>query len=119
MTYKHGLIDIGSNTIRLVIYEYKKGRGFKQIENVKVAARIRNYLDKEGKSMMADGGSMVIETTEGSKWVGPGHCAVVRDGETDYLIFHAYDGESERFRSELKISTIVWENGWPRVATLP
>lgn len=48
MTYKHGLIDIGSNTIRLVIYEYKKGRGFKQIENVKVAARIRNYLDKEG-----------------------------------------------------------------------
>lgn len=48
MTYKHGLIDIGSNTIRLVIYEYKKGRGFKQIENVKVAARLRNYLSKEG-----------------------------------------------------------------------
>ncbi|MCA9734264.1 family 43 glycosylhydrolase [candidate division KSB1 bacterium] len=97
-------------------------RGKNSTYNVRVG-RSKNvngpYIDKDGKNMMDGGGTVVITTTEGSRWVGPGHCAVVRDGNTDYLVFHAYDGESERFRSELKISTIAWEGGWPRAATLP
>jgi arabinan endo-1,5-alpha-L-arabinosidase len=76
------------------------------------------YVDKEGKPMIEGGGTSLLAASEGARWVGPGHCAVVRDGDTDYLIFHAYDSESERSRSELKISTIVWEDGWPRVAAL-
>lgn len=77
------------------------------------------YVDKEGKPMMEGGGSLVLAASEGGYWVGPGHCAVVKDVTGDYLIFHAYDSQSERSRSELKISTIMWEDDWPRVAPLP
>lgn len=77
------------------------------------------YVDKEGKLMTEGGGMLLLDTTEGSRWVGPGHCAVLQDVSGDYLVFHAYDSQSQQSRSELKISTIVWENGWPRVGVLP
>ncbi|MDC2864889.1 MULTISPECIES: Ppx/GppA family phosphatase [unclassified Bacillus (in: firmicutes)] len=41
---QYGIIDIGSNTMRLVIYEKQSGGFYKEIENTKVAARLRNYL---------------------------------------------------------------------------
>ena len=34
----------------------------------------------------------------------------------DLLVFHAYDGTTGR--PALQISTIVWEEGWPRVGEL-
>nr|WP_309101742.1 Ppx/GppA family phosphatase [Fredinandcohnia onubensis] len=49
MSEKIGVIDIGSNTIRLVIYELSQtGKVFKVIENIKVAARLRSYIDHKG-----------------------------------------------------------------------
>ncbi len=77
------------------------------------------YVDKEGKLMTEGGGTLLLDATKNSRWVGPGHCAVLQDVSGDYLIFHAYDSQSQRSRSELKISTMVWENGWPRVGVLP
>jgi exopolyphosphatase / guanosine-5'-triphosphate,3'-diphosphate pyrophosphatase len=47
MREKYGIIDIGSNTIRLVIYERNKSGRLREIENVKAAARLRNYLNEE------------------------------------------------------------------------
>lgn len=77
------------------------------------------YVDKEGRLMTEGGGTLLLDATEGGRWVGPGHCAVLQDVSGDYLVFHAYDGQSQRSRSELKISTMVWENGWPRAGVLP
>ncbi len=74
------------------------------------------YVDKDGKSMLEGGGSVVIEATT-PNWRGPGHCAVFSEKGTDYLVFHAYHGETGR--SELKISTLAWEKGWPMAAELP
>ncbi|WP_233522609.1 Ppx/GppA phosphatase family protein [Peribacillus glennii] len=45
MEKKIAVIDIGSNTIRLVIYRIKAAGGIKQIENMKVSARLQNHLD--------------------------------------------------------------------------
>ncbi|KIL44700.1 Ppx/GppA family phosphatase [Jeotgalibacillus soli] len=48
MKQKTAVIDIGSNTIRLVIYDYEQDKGMKEIENIKTAARLRTYLDANG-----------------------------------------------------------------------
>lgn len=43
---KIGVIDIGSNTVRLVIYEHTKERGLDEIQNIKTVARLRTFLDE-------------------------------------------------------------------------
>ncbi|WP_257958474.1 Ppx/GppA phosphatase family protein [Bacillus sp. V3-13] len=47
MGRKLAVIDIGSNTIRLTIYNYKAESILKEIENIKVSARLQNYLNNE------------------------------------------------------------------------
>lgn len=42
-----GLIDIGSNTIRLVIFEMDENYNLFQIQNIKTPARLYQYLDKD------------------------------------------------------------------------
>jgi arabinan endo-1,5-alpha-L-arabinosidase len=74
------------------------------------------YEDRDGTPMLKGGGTLVIEATT-DNWKGPGHCAVLQDEWGDYLVFHAYHGQTGR--SELKISPLLWENGWPVVAALP
>ena len=76
------------------------------------------YVDKTGKPMTEGGGSLVIEATTPS-WRGPGHQTFFSEGDRDYLFFHAYYGEGRGRGSALQISTLVWEDGWPRVGALP
>jgi arabinan endo-1,5-alpha-L-arabinosidase len=76
------------------------------------------YFDKTGKSMTEGGGSPVIAATTPT-WRGPGHQAVLSDGDRDYLFFHAYYGAGLGRGSVLQISTMLWEHGWPRVGVLP
>jgi arabinan endo-1,5-alpha-L-arabinosidase len=74
------------------------------------------YVDKEGKAMSDGGGTLLIEAAT-DQWRGAGHPAVFEENGTDYLLFHSYSADNGR--SRLHISTIAWEDGWPRVAQLP
>ncbi|MRH44630.1 exopolyphosphatase [Aquibacillus halophilus] len=44
----YAIVDIGSNTMRLVIYLQEKAGKLREVENVKAVARLRNHLDDEG-----------------------------------------------------------------------
>jgi arabinan endo-1,5-alpha-L-arabinosidase len=72
------------------------------------------YLDRDGVPMLEGGGTPVLEG--GEAWRGPGHQAVLLDAGADLLVFHAYDGATGR--PTLQISTLAWEDGWPRAARL-
>ena len=74
------------------------------------------YVDQKGKPLMEGGGSLVVEA-QTDKWRGAGHEAVLQDKNRDYLVFHAYDAANGR--PYLTISTMEWEEGWPRVAVMP
>ena len=74
------------------------------------------YQDREGKALTGGGGTLVIAATT-PNWRGPGHEAILREAGQDYLVFHAYHGTTGR--SFLQISTMVWEDGWPRAGALP
>lgn len=74
------------------------------------------YLDKDGKDLMAGGGSLFLETT--GPFVGPGHAGIVSQTGRDWLSCHFYDG-TEAGRPTLAILPLDWEaDGWPQ-AQLP
>jgi arabinan endo-1,5-alpha-L-arabinosidase len=94
-------------------------RGANSTYNV-VVGRARRvigpYFDRAGKSMMQGGGTSVIKATT-PNWRGPGHEAILQEPNQDYLVFHAYEGSTGI--PYLQISTLLWEDGWPRAGTLP
>lgn len=80
------------------------------------------YLDKDGDSLLnvRIGGTPVL-TTNGNRWVGPGHNAVITDAAgQDWMIYHAIDVDKPYFkgswtRRPVLMDPIDWVDGWPRV----
>ncbi|WP_129793247.1 arabinan endo-1,5-alpha-L-arabinosidase [Sphingosinicella sp. CPCC 101087] len=73
------------------------------------------YVDRDGRPMMEGGGTLVLhETLEpGGRFAGPGHVAVLRDGDVDHIVYHAYDRRAEGAPT-LRIRRLVWsDDGWP------
>ena len=78
------------------------------------------YFDRDGKALGAGGGTLLMAGA--GAWRGPGGQSVLlKSGSdisgSDLLVFHSYNGATGK--AALQISTIVWENGWPRVGVLP
>lgn len=58
-----GLIDIGSNTIRLVIFEISPEYNILELQNIKTPARLSQYLNEE-KWMSQDGIDVLVSVLE-------------------------------------------------------
>lgn len=89
-------------------------RGLKSDYNV-VVGRSKKvtgpYLDMEGKSLEAGGGTVVLKGDD--QFAAAGHCAVYTFDNTDYLIAHGYS-KSENGASKLVVRVIEWDaQGWP------
>jgi arabinan endo-1,5-alpha-L-arabinosidase len=73
------------------------------------------YLDKDGLDLLRGGGSLVLETS-GNR-IGPGHAGIVRQGGTNWLSYHYYDG-NERGTAKLGLLPLRWTvDGWPETLT--
>ena len=69
------------------------------------------YVDKAGTSLMAGGGTLLVQGN--ARWVAPGHNAVITYDNKTYNIYHALDG-GPTGAATLRISEIAWDaNGWP------
>ncbi|MDX8046905.1 exopolyphosphatase [Gracilibacillus sp. S3-1-1] len=64
----YAIVDIGSNTMRLVIYVREKGGRLKEVENVKAVARLRTFLE-EGNKLNKAGIKRLIKTLKSFKEV--------------------------------------------------
>ena len=91
-------------------------RGVESTYNLRVGrskAVTGPYVDREGKPMMEDGGTLVVKG--GTRWRGPGHCAILQDKGSEQLVYHAYDAKA-RGVSTLRIAPLTWDvDGWPSV----
>jgi arabinan endo-1,5-alpha-L-arabinosidase len=70
------------------------------------------YVDAAGKPMLQGGGNELL--TANKRWLGPGGESVLQRPEGDLIVFHAYDAVTGM--PALQISTLTWDNGWPRAA---
>jgi arabinan endo-1,5-alpha-L-arabinosidase len=73
------------------------------------------YVDRDGRAMLDGGGTPVLASGQGdgSRYVGRGHVAVLADGGTDHLVYHAYDTQRNGVPT-LQIQRLTWdEEGWP------
>ena len=73
------------------------------------------YLGQDGRPMLDGYGTVVLAGSR--RFRGPGHNAFLRDGERDYLVYHAYDADNDG-AATLRISPVDWtDDGWPAVRT--
>ncbi|ULC58022.1 arabinan endo-1,5-alpha-L-arabinosidase [Flaviramulus sp. BrNp1-15] len=70
------------------------------------------YVDKDGKKLIAGGGSLVIEGNK--NWYGVGHNSVFTFNGKDYTFMHGYDA-SDNGKPKLIVKEITWVDGWPTV----
>lgn len=76
------------------------------------------YIDRDGKPMLEGGGTLLMEGND--VWKGPGGQSIFSSptpgSSPDVMAYHAYDGVDGR--AVLHISTLTWEDGWPRASAL-
>ena len=89
-------------------------RGVNSTYNIRVgrAARVEGpYADRDGKALL-DGGGTPVLASQGNV-IGPGHCAILHDAQTDYLAYHFYDKAANGVPT-LQIRPLLWTpDGWP------
>lgn len=71
------------------------------------------YVDRDGVRMTAGGGTQV--TFSNDRWKGPGHNSILQENGIEYIVYHAYDAESQGTPT-LRIDPLVWDaDGWPSI----
>lgn len=72
------------------------------------------YLDRDGKDLMTGGGSLFLGSE--SRFVGPGHLAVYREGKDEWMSYHFYDRQRDGM-ALMAVRRLVWNTeGWPAPA---
>jgi arabinan endo-1,5-alpha-L-arabinosidase len=71
------------------------------------------YLDRDGKDLVAGGGTPVLGTED--VFIGPGHAGILKEGDKYWFGFHFYNA-AQRGSSTYAIRPMRWDkDGWPIV----
>jgi arabinan endo-1,5-alpha-L-arabinosidase len=71
------------------------------------------FIDKDGKDMVDEGGSLLIKTKD--RYIGPGHASIYRHTDGRYAFsIHYYDRENDG-KARLAVRELGWLEGWPVV----
>ena len=69
------------------------------------------YLDRAGVDLLANGGSVVTEST--GRFIGPGHAGILNENGTNWFGYHYYDG-NDSGTAKLGLGELNWTaDGWP------
>ncbi|HTY85884.1 MAG TPA: LamG-like jellyroll fold domain-containing protein [Candidatus Acidoferrum sp.] len=69
------------------------------------------YLDRNGLSMVAGGGTLFLKTT--GKYIGPGQTGILDEGGTNCFSYHYYDGNANG-TPLLDVEPLFWTpDSWP------
>ncbi len=91
-------------------------RGVNSTYNIRVgrADKITGpYADNDSKAMLDGGGTLILDGSD--RWKGPGHNSIYIEGDTYYMVYHAYDAQMNG-APDLRIQPLQWDqDGWPFV----
>ena len=69
------------------------------------------YVDALGVELADGGGTLVLEGF--GRWRGPGHNAIVHEGDRYWNVYHSYDADNGGVPT-LRISELIWsDDNWP------
>ena len=69
------------------------------------------YVDQDGTLLSDGGGTLVLQGA--GRWRGPGHNAIVHDGDRYWNVYHSYDADNDGVPT-LRISELTWsDDNWP------
>ncbi len=69
------------------------------------------YVDDGGVPMLESGGTMLLQAY--GRWKGPGHNGMLIEDDTEWIVYHAYDGSGAGV-PKLRIERVHWDDqGWP------
>lgn len=72
------------------------------------------FVDRAGQPLLQGGGTVVVAND--AHWRGPGHNAILMDGDKTWIVYHALD-PTRNAALTLRIDSVTWtDDGWPEVA---
>jgi beta-xylosidase len=72
------------------------------------------YIDREGKALLAGGGTPVLDTD--GPFIGPGHAGIFAEDGREWFGCHFYDGTTPRGTPGFALRPLAWDDaGWPVV----
>lgn len=75
------------------------------------------YLDRDGRDLLAGGGTPVLDTD--GPFIGPGHAGIFAEDGHEWFSCHFYDGTTPRGTPGLALRPLTWDDtGWPVVGCL-